>query len=185
MLEILVLSVVFVALATLAMAKHRKWNPRNFISRIRSNMQLGTLAASTLIATATTVISDNEYRVFSYKATWSLSDFTSGEGPINVGVAHGDYTAAEIEEWYESQDTMTRGDLTAAEQGNRMCRQVGTFPGILANETLNDGKPIRTKLNWAVPDGSTLAIWAYNTGNGTLTTSAEINTSGQIFARWT
>ncbi len=148
-------------------------------------MQLGALLSSTLIAAATTVVSDNEYRCFSYKATWALSDFTPGEGPIVVGIAHGDYSAAEMEEWYESQNTMTRGNLVAAEQGKRMCRQVGTFPGILANEVLNDGKPIRTKLNWAVPDGSTLAIWAYNAGNGTLTTSAEINTSGQIFSKWT
>ncbi len=184
MLEILVVIIVGSFLILVGAAK-RRWNPNNFISRIRSNMQLGTLASSTLIAAATTVVSDNEYRVFSYKATWSLSDFTAGEGPINVGIAHGDYTSAEIEEWYESQNTMTRGNLVASEQGKRMCRQVGTFAGIAANETLNDGKPIRTKLNWAVPDGSTLAIWAYNAGNGTLTTSAELNTSGQIFAKWT
>ncbi len=152
---------------------------------MRSSTQLGTLAANTLTSGSGVLAADNEYRLISHKATWSLSDFTAGEGPITVGIAHGDYTSAEIEEWFESQSSMTRADQIQQEQSSRKCRQVGTFPGILGNETLNDGKPIRTKCNWAIPEGTIVLVWVYNSGNASLTTSAEVQANGQIFGRWT
>ncbi len=187
MIEIIILGLVLLV-AIVPMAKRRskrRWSPGNFINRVVSSLQLLTTASNTLVGGALTNVSDNEYRAISLKMTWALSDFTAGEGPITVGVAHGDYTDAEIEEWFESTQSMTRADKIEQEQGSRLCRQVGTFPGILGNEVLNDGKPITTRMNWAIPSGIALKMWAFNSGPGTLTTSAEVNATGQLFGRWT
>ncbi len=177
------IGIVLIVLA--ARRKRRRWNPNNFVTRIVTSMQLLTLASNTLLGAGLVSASDNEYRAISVRLTWALSDFTAGEGPITVGVALGDYSDTQIEQWLESSATMTRADPVAREQGNRMCRLVGTFPGILGNEVLNDGKPITTKLNWAIPSGSVVKLWAFNSGPGSLTTSAEVNATGRIFGRWT
>lgn len=185
MLEILVVFAMILVIMASKRRGRRRWNPNNFVVVVREDLQLGTLASVTLIKGALTTNSDNEYRAISVKATWSLSDFTAGEGPITVGLAHGAYSTTEVEEWIEAQASMARNDLVSMEKSKRMCRIVGTFPGILGNETLNDGKPIRTKCNWPVIDGGNIAVWAYNQGNGSLTTSAELNVLGTIFGRWT
>ncbi len=167
-----------------AKRRGRRWNPNNFISRVRDSAQLSTLAGNTPIVFAVVTTGDTAYRAISLKATYTLSDFTAGEGPIHVGLAHGDYTATEVDEWFESQSLMTRGDKIVQEQSNRLCRMVGTFSGLGDAETLNDGKPIRTKLNWQMSIGSAINVWIYNAGSGTLTTGAEVDTVGQIFGRW-
>ncbi len=188
MMAILILVALGALVAPVAMARRsrkRRWNPNNFVVTVREDLQLGALLAVSLIAGALSSNSDNEYRAISLRSTYALSDFTAGEGPLTIGVAHGAYSAAEIEEWVESQTAMTRTNLAVIEQSKRMVRQIGTFPGISANEVLNDGKPIHTKLNWSIPSGSNIDLWCYNQGNGTLTTSAEINTIGRMFGRWT
>ncbi len=185
MMSILILAAAALLLMpAMAKRRRRRWNPNNQVVQIREDLQLGALLGSTLIAGALASNSDEEYQAISYKGTYALTDLTAGEGPITVGIAHGDYSAAEIEEWYESQTAMTRASLVINEHSRRMCRIVGTFAGNLPNEVLNDGKPIRTKLNWHIPSGSTLDLWAYNAGDGTLTTSAEVNTRGGLFLRW-
>ncbi len=187
MMSLLILALVALVLPV-AMAKRRsrrRWNPNNFVNRAVSSLALSTLAASDLISGALTNVSDNEYRAISLKMTWAIRGLTAGEGPITVGVAHGDYTAAEIEEWFESTTTMTRADQIGRERGNRKCRQIGTFPGLSSNESLNDGKPLHTRLNWAIPDGIALNMWAFNSGSGTLTTGAVVTPTGQLFGRWT
>ncbi len=119
-------------------------------------------------------------------ATYSMRDLTveAGVGPIMVGVAHGDYTAAEIEEWIENTGSWNEGDLVQQrEVGNRLIRKVGTFDTRAMSATqetvLNDGKPIRTKLGWILNQGQTLALWAYNQGSAPVsTTTPDINCEG-------
>ncbi len=164
--------------------RRRRWNPNNQVVRIASAVALLTLADVTALIAPVVGASDNEYRALSVTLTWSLRDGTATEGPISVGVAHGDYTATEVEEWIESTASITRGDLVTREASERLIRQVGTFSGASAEETLNDGKPIRTKLNWVVASGDTISLWAYNQSGAALTTGAEIAVLGKIFLRW-
>ena len=152
---------------------------------IQSTLGLSTLGSLVAILAAATDTSDNEFRAISVKATWSLRGLTAGEGPVSVGLSHGDYTAAEVEEFLEAEGAMTRLDKIAQEQAGRLIRRVGTFSGVGVAETLNDGRPIRTKLNWAIADGGTVDFWAYNHLGGTLTTGAVVEILGRLFLRWT
>ena len=123
-------------------------------------------------------------RCSSLDATWSMSNFTpaQGDGPILVGVAHSDYTAAEIEEVIENTGSWTEGSKVEQEIAKRLVRVIGTLrslTGATENDVLNDGKPIKTKLNWILNSGDTLKIWAYNIGGSALaTTDPEVNVFG-------
>ncbi len=185
MLEILLVLIAMLVMARRPRRRRRRWTQDMQLVAIQGTMGLSTLGSLAAIAAAATNTSDNEFRAISVKATWSLRDLTAGEGPISVGLSHGDYTAAEIEEFIEAEGAMTRLDKIAQEQANRLIRRVGTFSGLAEAETLNDGRPIRTKLNWAIADGGTVDFWAYNHSGAVLTTGAVVEILGRLFLRWT
>ncbi len=150
-------------------------------------MDLGTLAAKTLISVTLGGSVEERTLITSIVNTWSLADFTNaiGDGPIAVGVAHSDYSDAEIEAVLELTGTWKEGDLTAQEIGRRKVRRVGSFQSSVADSqgiaVLNDGKPIKTKLNWILTTGKSLKIWAYNEGDSALaTTDPDLTVIGHV-----
>ena len=148
-------------------------------------LALSILADQDLIQQALTTASTNSIRFLSFRGTWSLKGGTAGEGPIHVGISHGDYTAAEVEEWFEQTAAIDRDNKIAVEQSNRLVRHVGTFSGQSAAEVLNDGRPILTRLNWAVVEGRTLNFWAYNDFGTALTGGASVIPIGHVVGRTT
>jgi len=117
--------------------------------------------------------------ISSLVAAYSLSNFsvTSGVGPILVGVAHSDYASAEIEAYIESSGSWDEGDLVQQEIAKRRIRRIGIFDASdLATEdaTLNDGKPIKTKLNWILNQGQGLQLWTYNLGTAAVVTTIPV-----------
>ncbi len=122
--------------------------------------------------------------ISSVKATYTLSNLTEGFsiGPIIVGVAHSDYTAAEIEEWIETGGSWDEGNLVRQEVAKRKIRQVGVFgtpAQALGIVSLNDGKPITTKCKWILLQAQSVVFWVYNSGsNNVATTSPELAVSG-------
>ncbi len=186
MLEILVVMAVIAVGILTAMARHgrRRWTADMQSVPWTETNSLGTLADVTVVASTTLPTSDNEYRVLSVSTMWGLRGHTAGEGPILVGYAHGDYSVTEIKEALEAEAVMTRGNKIAAEQANRLVRRVGFFSGDTTEEVLNDGKPIRTRLNWVIPDGLTLQQWAYNQSGGGLTTGTVVMTNGKATIKW-
>ncbi len=147
-------------------------------------LSLGTLAAKTAVKGNFDQTVNERTFVSSVVATWALSEFTksSGDGPILVGLAHSDYSAAEIEAVIENAGSWNEGDLVAQEVGARKIRRIGIFatPDDEAQTVvLNDGRPIKSKLGWTLLQGQTLAQWAYNLGTSALATTAPtLNTQG-------
>ncbi len=142
-------------------------------------LSLSTLADNDLIAGTLTNNAIDSMRITSLEGTWTYEGATASEGPVTTGVAHGDYTAAEIEEWYEAIGAMNRSDKVAAEQANRLCRRIGTFAALQTGaEILNDGKPIKTKLNWIISPGLNIQAWAHNDSGAALTTGAVVHFQG-------
>ncbi len=150
--------------------------------KIEDELDILTLASKDLISALMTNTMDEAGTISSVEMVWSLSDFTAaaGDGPVVVGVAHGDYTNAEMEEAIEAAaGSWGRSDQVAREQADRKVRTVGVFQEIGGTiDYLNDGLPIKTKLNWYLSTGQTLAIWAYNQGTGALTTGSTLNVLG-------
>ncbi len=143
---------------------------------VNEQLNLGTLAPSTLAAAQFDETVNERMLVSSLVATYSVAEWTpaAGDGPILVGIAHGDYTAAEIEEVIEMTDSWDEGNLVEQELGKRKIRKIGVFHSPQASTegvSLNDGRPIKTKLNWILNQGQTLQVWAYNMGGSAFATT--------------
>ncbi len=156
---------------SLAMAKRRR--RRNWSKYIDGAIDFvlaaTTLAPNTLVSGTLGQSVVDTTRVSSIRCAYSLSNVTpaTSVGPMIFGVAHSDYADSEIEQWVESTASWDIGDKIAAEIRGRLVRQIGTFPAPASAAevvTFNDGRPMKTKLNWLLAEGDTLKFWVYNTG---------------------
>jgi len=160
------------------------------MKQVRLNTGTGTptLLSKDLEKANLTATSDTAYRILSVRLQWLLSDIIdTQEGGLLVGLAHGDYSATEIEECIEASGSINRGDKIVNERAARLVRIVGLFGSVGAAEgdlTLNDGKPIYTKLNWLIPIGKTVDFWWYNQSSGTLV-SMELEIVGTAIVKYT
>ncbi len=188
MIAIAIIGIVLLALA-LAKHGHRRGGRRTFGRYMRGNLEevfpLGTLAPKTLSALAVTGAVTERTLVSSIVATWTLSSWTpvADAGPIVFGVAHSDYTAAEIESWLEDQGAWNEGNKISQEVSRRKIRRIGVLdtPDLVTDAwVFNDGRPKKTKLNWILNTGQTLDLWAYNTGGAAVSgaSGADIHVTG-------
>ncbi len=154
--------------------------------QVDENLSIGTLAARTLVAQQFDETPQEEMFVSSIEASYSMSFATPGAniGPLLVGIAHSDYTAAEVEEFIENTGSWAVGDQIAQEVGRRKIRIIGTFRdqgGNLDSYALNEGRPIKTKLGWNIITGQSLDVWAYNLGSAAYaTTVPEVHVEGHV-----
>ena len=167
------------------MAKHGR--RRKFRRYIRGNIDqrfsLGALGIETLVGENNGDSVSESTFISSLKATWAMANFTkaAGDGPILVGVAHSDYSDAEIEAWVELQSGWNVPDLVSRETSARLIRRVGVFDIPIDTGdavVLNDGRPIHTKLKWSLSSNQTLKFWAYNTGASALTSGTVVLING-------
>ena len=143
---------------------------------IDETLLLPTLASRTLVSTPFDNVVNERTLVSSIIAAYSMTLFTGAadDGPIMVGVAHSDYTDAEIQAVIDATLSWNEGDLIAQEVAHRKVRRIGIFrnPATAAESTsLNDGRKIKTKLNWILLQGQTLRLWAFNMGGSALATT--------------
>ncbi len=144
------------------------------------SVTLGTLSPGVVIKTDHgAVVVDRVYALWA-KGVWTLQGNTANDGPLMVGLAHGDYVAAEIEEAIEASGSWDRSDKIAVEQARRMVRRSGTFDGVLTAEKLAHGESIFQKLGFVIEDGETISAWARNTDSGARQTGGSINFNGII-----
>ncbi len=175
------------------MAKHarRRRRRRNFVALpFRTLITIGTLGAATVISTGT--LSGNfteDFQCISVDSKWSISGLVNvdGDGPITVGFAHNDYTVAEIAAALEV-NLLGPGNKTEQEIASRLVRDIGVFAdgveGGVTWDKLNDGKAIRTRLNWLISSGKELDVFAFNEGADAMTTGAIVNVSGKLYGYW-
>ncbi len=176
---------ILLVVIVLGAAKRRGRGRRRYsLRRVRVSpaLTLSTLGAQTVLAVGVTGTSDAQYRLVTAMLTWSQVGLTASEGPITVGFAHNDYTVTEIKECIEIAGSISPGDKIAQEKANRWVRIVGTFEAE-AESVLNDGKPIKTRLNWPVQIGSAVNIFAYNESGSALATGAVINAQGNLWVK--
>ncbi len=150
--------------------------------RSSANISLLTLAALTAKTGALFAAAAGALRVMSASATWSLTDLTANDGPIVFGYAHSDYTVTEIKECIEASGAIDLGDKIAQERANRLVRVVGVMNEV--RETINDGEPVKTRLNWRFNPGEVLNVFAYNdNADDALTTLAELGHNGVLWVK--
>lgn len=171
------------------MAKHTgRRQGRKFRRYIRGNIDLkidvGTLAAQALAAQVNgDVVVDNTW-LSSIVASYSLGQITAGAGvgPLVFGLAHSDYSAAEIEAFIENADSWDVGDKIAQEVARRKIKIVGKFHIEGTENTVvvfDEGRQIKTKCNWMLEAGQTFDLFIYNQGESAFaTTDGDLSMNG-------
>lgn len=163
---------------------YRRKRSRNFVAiPFNTSVSIASLADDTVVKG--NLLGSNfgeDFYVLSVDATW-VRKATSGEGPIQVGLAHGDLTVSEIKENLQAELT-DPDDIIAKEHARRPVRTAGGFSGLDANEKLNNGNPIRSKCKFSVGNDHNLAAWAYNVSGAGLAAGGAIDVFGTIYGRW-
>ncbi len=178
---------VFAMQSAQPMAKHRKRRGRgskNFVAiPVTAAITLGTLANNTVVKGSLLGTLLEDLYVISADLIWTIRSLTVGEGPIEVGVVHSDYTVTEI---LENLDVTLLGPGTKIEQerSRRLVRRIGMFNGLGSEEVLNDGQVIRTKMRFTCQDGKDLDAWVRNSSGATLITGAIVQVHGTVYGRW-
>ncbi len=178
MMELILLMILAIMMARRGRSPRKRAMGRYIRGPIQRSVALGTLAAATGIRDAGLDAVTERTLLSSIVVRWALQGLTKADnaGPIQVGVAHSDYSLVEIEEYLELSTGWAEGDKVSQEIAKRQIRRIGTFE---ESGTLNDGKAIKTKLNWILNAGQTCAIFAYNQGGAALaTTDPDVVLSG-------
>ncbi len=179
MIEIIMGLILLVVMARRAVGRGGKRSYYYGYRKLPFNTDVagGTLSADDVTVTVIGNVMTEARRVLSIMVSIAMEGLANTDGPIEVGVAHSDYTAAEIEEALEAGGAWDEGDLVAQEQAKRMVRRIGV---LTEQETaLNEGQPIKVRLNWLVATGDTLQFWLWNRGIQ-LTTGMEIAFTGVL-----
>ncbi len=173
------------------MARHgrgrrkRSFNLRRV--RVAQGVAPGALASQDVLVGAITAATTDPIRIISADLTWNWSDIGAAiDDGASVGYSHSDYSAAEVEECLEQSGSIDLGSKIAQEQANRLVRTVGVFSGGIASASglnLNDGKPIKTKLNWRLSSGDTLNIWIWNGSGVVWTTGSAVVVQGSLWIK--
>ncbi len=164
--------------------RSRRRMGRYIRGNVNEQLSMAALASKTGVLAAFDETVNERALISSLVARYGLEGLTPATqvGPIMVGVAHSDYTLAEIEEWIESTGTWDEGNKQQQEVGQRLIRRIGVFEtsrgaAAIGSSVLNDGKAIKTKLNWILNQGQTLNLWVYNLGNAAVATTTPIVTA--------
>ncbi len=163
----------------------RRFNLRRV--RIADELSIGALATLDVISAAMSASASDPVRVISLVATFAITNLgASSDDGQEIGIAHSDYQANEIEECLEAQGSIDMGNKVAQEQANRLVRSLGfatESPGTGAGMAVNNGQPIKVKLNWLLSSGDSLVMWVRN-GSGTVyTTGAALNVIGNMWVK--
>ncbi len=165
------------------MAKKPQRRRRSFnLRRVRLTPEdpILNLLSDIVVKQAMSAVSVATYRAVTLKGLWSISGLTAGEGPLTIGVAHSDYSITEIGECLQAQAGIDPANKIENERANRLVRVIGSFN---SDGVLNDGKPVKTCLNWLIPIGQTLDMWAFNESTAQLTTGAVLNFAGDLWVK--
>ena len=167
--------------------KRRRYRQGRYLrGGVSVNKDLGTMQALDVQTEDMPEVVSERTRVSSLDCMWTTSGWiqSDDDGPIMVGVAHSGYTDAEIEGWIEDQDTWDEGDMQLRDVRQRLIRKIGVLtspPTDGGSKSLNDGKPIKTRLNWVLSTGQTLQIWYYNMGNSAFgAPGPHVQTNGHV-----
>ncbi len=135
---------------------------------VDENLLLGTLATKTLISDRWDESPEDRVLLSSVVLSWTLDQLTNPQGPILFGVAHSDYTDAEVEAVIENAGSWAEGSKIEQEISKRLVRIIGTMVSTGESQSgpvdiqFNEGRKLKTKLNWVINQADGLRMWAYN-----------------------
>lgn len=181
MLEILLPAVFLVLSLVLAYKKRKK--RALLVGPIRTGIDVGALPTFDCILGSPCDDVEEPMFLLSIDVTASMKEHTANEGPILFGIAHSDYTAAQIEEYIENTAGWSFGNLVQQEINSRgkRIKIIGRFSGKDAFEQWNDGIVKRIPCKFRLENGETITPWAYNEDANPLTAGSSIQMDGKAY----
>ncbi len=183
MIEIAMMCAV-ILLASKHTSRKRRYNP-NFVGiRVNNSVALSTLADGAVLKLTLMQVTQEFYAITGH-LSYSIRDLAAGEGPLLIGLAHGDYTVTEIKEAIEADQT-SQGTKIEQEQTRRKVRDVGFVGGAASAEDalFDHGRIQKTKMGFHLEDGQNAVAWVQNLTGATLTTGAFLEVTGKIYGNW-
>ncbi len=182
MLSELLLALVLVTLMA-GKRRKRRYNANFGVIRVQNQLALLTLADQTVLKITLAAVTQECYAISAH-LLWGFRGGTSANGPVMLGMAHGDYSVTEIKECLEA-DTTSQGTKIEQEQSRRQIRDVGYVPDLVqTNQRFNQGNIKKTKLGFNIEDGQSIDGFVYNLFGAPLDTGAILEVTGKIFVRW-
>ncbi len=150
---------------------------------INASITLGTLTNNTVLLGSLLGTLVEDLFVMSADLQWTIRNATVAEKPITVGLAHGDYDITEVLEHLDVE-FLGPGNKIEQEQARRLIRRVGVFAIPRADDSLNNGVPIKTPCKFVVQNPQTLNAYVVNRTGATLTTGSIIQIFGTVYGKW-
>ncbi len=146
------------------------------------------LTTGDVVSTNITNAATDPYRLVSVHLAYAWSDIGQAiDDSLEFGLCHSDYSAAEVEECLEAGEAIDIGDKIAQEKVNRLVRVIGVIAnasGVTGSGAqFNDGKPVRTKLNWKMATGDRLNVFVRNGSQVTYLTGSVLNAFGNLWIK--
>ncbi len=152
-----------------------------------TSVPVTALAAGDVISAAITNTSTNSYRLISVDFSYSITDLAALiDDGMEFGLAHSDYTSAEVEECLEAVNAIDQSGKIEQERANRLVRTLGYFdgaPGTDGSKSHNNGMPVKTKLNWKIGIGQTLNLWIRNGSDTVYSAGSNIAILGKFWIK--
>ncbi len=189
MLELLLIGIIAIAMAHKNYGKksyHKNYRLRKV--RIAASAALGALATKDVVVSAITSAVADKLRLISVNFSYTWVDIAAAvDGGMEFGLCHSDYSAAEVEECLEAANSIDLGDKVTQEQANRLVRSIGSMSSVSAatgqEAVFNDGRKMKTRLNWLLSAGDTLNVWMRNGSGIVYTTGSSIEIQGELWVK--
>ncbi len=172
--------------------RRRRKRDKNFVAiPITGQVVIGALASTEVISGNVFAANLNEdLFIVSADIRGQMIGLTAGEGdPSDMGVAHGDYSVAEIAEKL-NVSLLGPGSKIEQEQSRRLVRYAGTFLQSEAAATVmrlfsRFGSAItRIRIGFTVQSGQNLKVYIHNRSGAVFTTGATFRYSGTLYGKW-
>ncbi len=163
---------------------HRNYRLRRV--RMAAAIGAGALASVDVQSGVLGDPTEDKLRVISVEFAYAWGGKQPADDGCQFGLAHSDYSAAEIEECLEAQGAIDLGDKLAQEQSNRLVREIGIMSGgdsAAGGIMFNDGRPVKTRLNWLLAAGDQLQLWIRNSSAVIWTTGSTVSVTGNLWVK--
>ena len=162
------------------------WWQRMVSLNHRVSLSLGALATVTAIKESVPLPLDDDFILESVKGWMMSTGGTSGEGPIYIGLADGDYTTAEIAEYFTASGPRGMSDKIEAERAGRNIVVMGVkHPSstVILYDRSQQGA-FWKKVRMTLSDVSTPTWFAFNDDDATLTTGVKVQGFIRYKGKW-
>ncbi len=161
------------------------------LTEVIADSALTTLAAKDAVAITSPIVLVDDFRILKSEVVAMVNGLTAGQGRgLVLGIASGDFSAAEIEEALEVNGPTNRGQQIENERAMRNVRILGVAdPNDPAStqvvfRDINTNAPMMiSKHRWTYSNPSGWDWFVYNLG-GSLTTGATVQLIAKHFGVW-